>query len=126
MTVEDEEFAGDTRRFSDMPSVVVKRKRGGRTMKRLQRVKVQVPDERTAVIVPGVLKKLTPKKAKATSKFSRKKYVCPHCNRRFLTRGNVKNHMRIHSRDKPFQCPICQVSLQTFILQFYSFIFNCL
>jgi len=64
-----------------------------------------------------VIKKLaSTKRAKPTptspklviSKFARKKYCCPHCTRRFLTRGNVKNHMRIHSRDKPFQCPICQ------------------
>ena len=70
-----------------------------------------------------VIKKLaSTKRAKPTptspklviSKFARKKYCCPHCTRRFLTRGNVKNHMRIHSRDKPFQCPICQVSTITY------------
>ena len=55
----------------------------------------------------GVGKRAKP----AMSKFSRKKYVCPHCSRRFLTRGNIKNHLRTHNKDKPFQCSICQVSI---------------
>ena len=56
-----------------------------------------------------VVKKLAAKKGKPVSKFSRKKYCCPFCSRRFLTRGNVKNHMRIHSREKAYQCKICRV-----------------
>lgn len=97
-----------------VPSAVGKRRlgRGGKVLKRLQRTKQ--PDELLSLTVPPVsvaaLKKLAPKRAKPSSKFARKKYACPHCNRRFLTRGNIKNHLRIHSRDKPFNCPICQVS----------------
>jgi len=99
-----------------LPSVVGRRKlgRGGKVLKRLQRTK-QKEEPRTltvATVSVAALKKLAPKKAKPSSKFARKKYVCPHCNRRFLTRGNIKNHLRIHSRDKPFKCLICQVSLQ--------------
>ncbi|KAI9561134.1 hypothetical protein GHT06_012090 [Daphnia sinensis] len=95
-----------------VPSVVGKRRlgRGGKVLKRLQRSKQ--PDEPLSLTVPPVsvatLKKLAPKKTKPSSKFARKKYACPHCSRRFLTRGNIKNHLRIHSRDKPFQCPVCQ------------------
>lgn len=95
-----------------IPSIVGKRRlgRGGKVLKRLQRSKQ--PDEPLSLTVPPVsvaaLKKLAPKKTKPSSKFARKKYACPHCSRRFLTRGNIKNHLRIHSRDKPFQCPVCQ------------------
>jgi uncharacterized Zn-finger protein len=115
MTVE--EGNGEPAPEVTVPSVVGKRKlgRGGKVLKRLQRSErtKQLEEPRTLTVAPvsvAALKKLAPKRAKPTSKFARKKYVCPHCNRRFLTRGNIKNHLRIHSRDKPFQCPICQVS----------------
>jgi hypothetical protein len=113
MTVE--EGNGEPSPEVAVPSVVGRRKlgRGGKVLKRLQRRQLEEP--RTLTVAPvsvATLKKLAPKRAKPSSKFARKKYVCPHCNRRFLTRGNIKNHLRIHSRDKPFQCSICQVSLQ--------------
>ncbi|XP_046461484.1 zinc finger protein 62 homolog [Daphnia pulex] len=109
MTVE--EGNGEPSPEVAVPSVVGRRKlgRGGKVLKRLQRRQLEEP--RTLTVAPvsvATLKKLAPKRAKPSSKFARKKYVCPHCNRRFLTRGNIKNHLRIHSRDKPFQCSICQ------------------
>lgn len=111
MTVED----GNREFTSDVPlsPVVVKRKpTGGKLLKRLQKTKQAIETRASTIsVVPGAVKKLTNKRTKPPSKFARKKYVCPHCNRRFLTRGNVKNHLRIHSRDKPFQCPVCQVIL---------------
>jgi hypothetical protein len=93
MTVE--EGNGDPAPEVTVPSVVGRRKlgRGGKVLKRLQRTKQ--PEE------PRMLT------------------VGPHCNRRFLTRGNIKNHLRIHSRDKPFHCPICQVSLETIAFRNY-------
>ena len=95
--------------------MMVKRKRtGGKPAKRLQKSMIGdgqiAPSVAVAAAAAAVsIKKLSVKRAKPTSKFARKKYVCPHCNRRFLTRGNIKNHLRIHSKDKPFQCPLCQV-----------------
>jgi len=95
--------------------MMVKRKRtGGKPAKRLQKSMIGDDQIAPSVAVDAAatavsIKKLSVKRAKPTSKFARKKYVCPHCNRRFLTRGNIKNHLRIHSKDKPFQCPLCQV-----------------
>ena len=121
MTVE--EGNGDPAPEVTVPSVVGRRKlgRGGKVLKRLQRTK-QPEEPRMLTVAPvsvAALKKLAPKRGKPPSKFARKKYVCPHCNRRFLTRGNIKNHLRIHSRDKPFHCPICQVSLETIAFRNY-------
>lgn len=89
--------------------VAVKRKRVGKKFTRGPYKKKKKVEDIRAASEAGTAKKLG-KKSKPTSKFSRKKYLCTHCNRRFLTRGNVKNHLRTHSRDKPFQCPVCQVS----------------
>ena len=107
---------------------MVKRKRtGGKPAKRLQK-KTHMDSGRIppAVAISAAsaavsVKKLSVvKRAKPTSKFARKKYVCPHCSRRFLTRGNIKNHLRIHSKDKPFQCPLCQVL--AFFIAIYALI----
>lgn len=121
MTVEEEN--DDLGSDVALSPVVAKRKRaGGKILKRLQRTKQPVETRVSTVsAVPGTVKKLAVKRAKPTSKFARKKYVCPHCNRRFLTRGNVKNHLRIHNRDKPFQCPVCQVSLRNLYVLLSNF-----
>lgn len=90
--------------------IVAKRKRPSKKPVSKRPPKPKHDDRITPTLnVPVITKKLPAKRAKHSSKFARKKYVCPHCSRRFLTRGNVKNHMRSHSRDKPFQCPVCQV-----------------
>lgn len=117
MTVEEEnrELLSD----SMIPPVTVpaqKKRTRNKLVKRLQKIKQPETHVHPISAIPSaVLKKLATKRAKTSSKFARKKYVCPHCNRRFLTRGNVKNHMRTHSRDKPFECPVCQVRVFTSI-----------
>jgi len=115
MSIDDgtEEVAAEGEPSSaSYPPVGIKRKRAVKgvavvSSKKLRR-KVALEAKAEPTALGSGLKKLSVKRGKPLSKFSRKKYCCPHCNRRFLTRGNVKNHMRIHARDKPFQCILCQ------------------
>ena len=105
-----------------MEAISNKRKRGSRSSKRVMRknkesiVEAVAPysdqEEESLVTVPTIASASPPKSPKKRTKASawRKKYACPHCKRRFLTRGNLKNHTRIHKKDKPFQCVICKVS----------------
>ena len=116
MSIDDgtEEVAEGEPSSASYPQVGIKRKRAVKAVavvssKKLRR-KVALEAKAEPIALGSGLKKLSVKRGKPLSKFSRKKYCCPHCNRRFLTRGNVKNHMRIHARDKPFQCALCQVT----------------
>jgi len=34
------------------------------------------------------------------------KHACPECGKRFLRPGAVETHMKMHTGEKPFQCPI--------------------
>lgn len=125
MTIEEgaEGFISEASSLSARQQSIMKRKRIQKPMVAIQSgakkplvesrsapVAVTASSVRIAPKKPGLIvgKRLKP----ASSKFARKKYVCPHCNRRFLTRGNIKNHLRTHSKEKPFQCPVCQVCLQ--------------
>ncbi|KAL8591879.1 hypothetical protein ACOMHN_044375 [Nucella lapillus] len=40
---------------------------------------------------------------------SDKPFVCQVCGRAFRWRGNLTDHLRIHSNDKPFTCNVCGV-----------------
>ena len=33
--------------------------------------------------------------------------TCPHCNKRFARKWNLKEHIRVHTRETPFVCDIC-------------------
>uniref|UniRef100_A0A182S8Z3 C2H2-type domain-containing protein n=1 Tax=Anopheles maculatus TaxID=74869 RepID=A0A182S8Z3_9DIPT len=36
-----------------------------------------------------------------------KMYECDYCDKRFVQSGNLKSHLRIHTAEKPFECSIC-------------------
>ncbi|GFW73671.1 myoneurin [Trichonephila clavipes] len=40
-------------------------------------------------------------------------YVCTICNRGFAQKGNMKIHMRKHTGERPYECPICGVEVLT-------------
>ena len=42
-----------------------------------------------------------------------KPYECDVCEKRFTTSGSLKNHMRIHTNEKPYECDVCEESFRT-------------
>ena len=38
-----------------------------------------------------------------------RKFKCDICGKGFITRGNLAEHMNIHTGDKPFKCKFCSI-----------------
>ncbi len=43
----------------------------------------------------------------ATSKSNASANQCSYCQRRFSRKYNLKQHIKTHTKEKPFQCVIC-------------------
>uniref|UniRef100_A0A665U138 C2H2-type domain-containing protein n=1 Tax=Echeneis naucrates TaxID=173247 RepID=A0A665U138_ECHNA len=56
-------------------------------------------------------RKDTNKKEKVTSKSNTKGHFCPICvGRRFRGPNKLARHMRTHTKEKPFTCPVCTLT----------------
>jgi len=42
-----------------------------------------------------------------------KEYVCTVCKASFTTNGSLTRHMRVHMTFKPFRCPVCLEAFRT-------------
>lgn len=42
-----------------------------------------------------------------------KKYECKVCKKRYYQNGNLQEHMRIHTGEKPFICEYCSIAFRT-------------
>ena len=41
------------------------------------------------------------------------KYSCSVCKKQVSSKGNLSNHLRVHTKEKPFKCTICDKRFQT-------------
>jgi uncharacterized Zn-finger protein len=48
----------------------------------------------------------------ATRRFGSRKrpFSCNICNKSFIYRSNIENHIRVHTGERPFSCDICKKS----------------
>ncbi|XP_047738138.1 mucin-4 isoform X2 [Hyalella azteca] len=52
------------------------------------------------------------------SSTKQRKYVCPHCDRRFGWSTDLKRHVIIHTGERPFKCQVCSHAFtRKFLLQ---------
>ncbi|XP_052863978.1 zinc finger protein sens-like [Anopheles cruzii] len=43
-------------------------------------------------------------------RIKQKRHQCPHCPREFVRAGGLKNHIRWHTDEEPFQCEVCGIT----------------
>ena len=42
-----------------------------------------------------------------------RKHLCTSCGKEFTQKSHLKNHMMIHSNERPIQCPSCSMCFRT-------------
>ncbi|XP_076004242.1 uncharacterized protein LOC142996984 [Genypterus blacodes] len=68
-------------------------------------------DVKTENIDCDVVKRHDGGKEKMVTKSKRKGHFCPICvDRRFRGPSKLARHMRTHTKDKPFNCPVCAIT----------------